>query len=275
MAIVINTNVNALMAQNDLTRNQAGLSQAMQRLASGVRINDASDDPAGLAIAASMSQSAGELYQGAQNGNTAVSLLQTAQSAMTDIQNIVTTMSQLASQAANGVNSSSQLTNLDTEFQKLLGEINRVANDTTFNGINLLSGSTSSVSVQIGPGSGTYDTLSVALSNMTTGSAGLAISTLDISTASGASAALTSLNALTAVTTGLAVIGAGEANTTAAVNVDSALSASLNSAKSRVEDTDYSAETSNLAKYQVLSQANISMLAQANAAPQLVLKLLQ
>jgi flagellin len=274
MAIVINTNVNALMAQNYLTANQAGLGQAMQRLASGIRINNAADDPAGLAIAASMSQNAAELFQGAQNGNTGISLLQTAEAAMNNIQNVITQMSQIASQAANGVNSSSQLGNLNTQFQKLLTEINRVANNTTFNGINLLSGATSSVTIQVGTGSGSYDTLSIALSNMTTGSAGLDIATLEVSDASGASAALTALNDLTSVTTGLATLGAGQTNLTAAVAVDNALAASLNSAKSRVQDTDYSAETSNLAKYQVLSQANIAMLAQANSVPQMVLKLL-
>lgn len=275
MSIVINTNVNSLLAQNYLTNNEAGLSQAMQRLSSGIRINSASDDPAGIAIAATMAQNAAALTQGAQNGNNGISLVQTAQSAMQDIQSIITTMTQLASQAANGVNSSVQLSDLDQEFSKLLTEIDRVANDTTFNGINLLSGATSSVTIQVGAGSGTYDTLAVSLSNMTTGSSGLNISSLEISDSSGASAALTALQGLSSVTTALASIGASQANLKAAVNVDNALSASLESAESTVQDTDYAAETSNLAKYQVLSQANIAMLAQANSTPQMVLKLLQ
>lgn len=274
MAIVINTNVDSLMAQNYLTNNEAGLSQSIQRLSSGVRINDAADDPAGMAIAATMAQNSATLSQGAQNGNNGISLVQTAEGAMTDIQSIVTTMTQLSSQAANGVNSTGQLADLNKEFQSLLTEVNRVANDTAFNGVDLLNGTTSSVTIQVGTGSTSFDTIAVALSNMTTGSAGLNISTLEISDGSGASAALTALNGLTTVTTALANLGASEKNLTAAVNVDNALAASLSSAQSRVQDTDYAAETSNLSKYQVLSQANIAMLAQANSVPQMVLKLL-
>lgn len=275
MSLVINTNVNSLLAQNYLNNNQAGLSQAMQRLSSGIRINTAADDPAGMAIAASMAQNAAALTQGAQNGNNGISLVQTAEAAMQDIQGIVTTMVQLASQAANGVNSSTQLNNLDREFQSLLTEVNRVANDTTFNGLSLVNGTTTSVTIQVGPGSTSYDTLSVTLSNMTTGTAGLNIASLNVSTNSGASSALSTLNSLTTVTTALATLGASESNLKAAVNVDNALSASLSSAQSRVQDTDYAMETSSLAKFQILSQANIAMLAQANSVPQMVLKLLQ
>jgi len=275
MSIVVNTNTNALLAQNYLTNNQAGLSQAMQRLSSGLRINDAADDPAGLAIAVSMTQLSQALSQGATNGNTGVSLVQTAQSAMGDISNLLTQMSTLASEAASGTFSSTQLGNLNTEFGALLNEVNRVASNTQFNGISLLNNAGGTVSIQVGSGNTSNDTLTVNLVNLTTGASGLNISSLNISSNSAASSALGSLTtALGTVTTDLANLGASEVNLTAAVNNDNAISTSLQTAKSRIQDADFSAESTNFAKYSILTQSNIAMLAQANSTAGYVLKLL-
>lgn len=274
MSIVVNTNVNALLAQNYLTNNQAGLSQALQRLSSGLRINEAADDPAGLAIATSMRNTSNSLRQGARNGNDGVSLVQTAQSAMNDISNLLGQMQTLATQASSGTYSSSQLTNLDTEFSELLTEVNRVASSTSFNGVNLLDGSTSSLTVQIGSGNTSYDRLHITLSNLTTGSSGLNISSLSVSSSTNAQAALSSLASITSVTTALANLGSSEVGLVAAVNNNNGIAASLDSARSRIEDADFSAESSNLAKFNILSQTNIAMLAQANSTPQLVLRLL-
>lgn len=276
MSIVVNTNVSALLAQNYLTNNQAGLSQAVNRLSSGLRINDASDDPAGLAISTTMATTSAALTQGARNGNDGISLLQTAQSAMNDISNLLQQMNGLASQASSGTYSSSNLTNVNTEFTALLSEINRVASSVSFNGINLLDGSTSSISIQVGSGDTSFDRLSISLSNLTTGSAGLNISSLDVSNNTNAQAALSALaTALETVTTDLAGIGASESNLTAAVNNDNAISAELNAAKSRILDADYALESSNLSKFNILNQSNIAMLAQANSNPQMVLQLLR
>lgn len=274
MSIVVNTNVNALLAQNYLTNNQAGLSQALQRLSSGLRINEAADDPAGLAIATSMRNTSNSLRQGARNGNDGVSLVQTAQSAMNDISNLLGQMQTLATQASSGTYSSSQLTNLNTEFSELLTEVNRVASSTSFNGVNLLDGSTSSLTVQIGSGNTSYDRLNITLSNLTTGSSGLNISSLSVSSSTNAQAALSSLASITAVTTALANLGSSEVGLVAAVNNNNGIAASLDAARSRIEDADFSAESSNLAKFNILSQTNIAMLAQANSTPQLVLRLL-
>lgn len=276
MAIVVNTNVSALMAQNYLTNNQAGLSKAMQRLSSGLRINSAADDPAGLAIAVSMTQTSSSLTQGAQNGNNGISLVQTAQSAMNNIANILTQMSTLASQASSGTYSSSQLGNLNTTFSALLNEIERVAQSTQFNGIDLLNGATGSVTIQVGANNTANDRLSITLTEMTTGSAGLNISSLSLSDNSSAQTALASLQtAVNSVTTALATVGANEVNLTAAVNNNNTQAASLEAAKSRVQDADFAAESSNLAKYNILTQSNISMLAQANSLPSMALQLLR
>ena len=276
MAIVVNTNVTSLLAQNDLTTNQAGLTQAMERLSSGLRINDAADDPAGLAIAVSMTQTIGALNQGVQNGNNGVSLVQTTEGAMNDITNLLQQMSTIASQAATGTYSSSQLGNLNTTFGTLLNEIERVAQTANFNGIDLLNGTTSSVSIQVGSNNTTNDSITISLSNLTTGSSGLNISTLDVSSNSDASTAIGDLQtALNTVTTALAKAGANEVNLNAAVNNDSSTSANLSAARSRIQDADYAAESSNLSRYNILTQANIAMLSQANALPSMALQLLQ
>ncbi|RDI39950.1 flagellin N-terminal helical domain-containing protein [Aquicella lusitana] len=276
MAIVINTNVSALLAQNYLTSNQAGLTKAMQRLSSGLRINNAADDPAGMAIAVSMGQTSSSLSQGAQNGLNGVSLVQTAQSAMNNISNILQQMSTLASQAATGTYSSTQLGNLNTTFQALLDEIERVAQSTQFNGIDLLNGTTSSITIQVGANNTSNDRLTITLEELTTGSSGLNIASLDISTNSGAQTAIDTLQtAVSSVTTALAQVGANEVNLTAAVSNNNALVASLDAAKSRVQDADYASESSMLAKFNILTQSNIAMLAQANALPGMALQLLR
>lgn len=276
MPIVVNTNVTSLLAQNDLTLNEAGLSQAMQRLASGLRINNASDDPAGLAISVSMTQTIDALAQGAQNGNTGVSLVQTAQGAMLDISNIVQQMSTIAAQASTGTYTSTQLGNLNTTFQALLSEVERVASTANFNGVNLLNGTTSSISIQVGQNNTSNDRLTVALSNLTTGTSGLSISTLDVSSNSDAQTAMGTLQtALNTVTTALAQAGASEVNLTAAVNNNNSTVANLSDARSRIDDADYAAESANMSKYNILTQASIAMLSQANAIPSMALQLLQ
>ncbi len=275
MPFVINTNVNALLAQNYLANNQAGLSQALQRLSSGMRINGAADDPAGLAIGTSMTNTSNSLRQGVRNANDGISLVQTAESTMTNISSLLGQMTTLAAQASTGTYSSSQLSNIDTQFQKLLSEINRVASVASFNGVNLLDGSTSSISIQVGSGNTSNDRLSVTLTNLTTGSAGLNIASLAVDSSGNAQSALDSLNNLTAVTTGLADLGASQVNLQAAVNNNNGNAASLDAAKSRIMDADYAAESSNQAKFNILTQASIAMLAQANTVPQLVMKLLQ
>jgi flagellin len=276
MAIAINTNVNSLLAQDYLTGNQAGLSQALNRLSSGLRINDAKDDAAGLAVAEIMQENSTALRQGSRNGNDGISLVQTAQSAMTDTLNILQRMRELADQGSSGTYSSTDLGNLNTEFQSLDNEINRVANSVSFNGISLLNNSTGSLSIQVGTGNTTNDRLTILLTNTTTGSAGLNISSLDVLTNADAQAALGTLDtAIQTVTTGLAQFGASESNLSVAVSGNDSQATDLESAKSRIMDADFAVESSNLAKFNILNQSNVAMLSQANASPALVLQLLK
>ena len=276
MSIAINTNVNSLLAQNYLSANQSGLSQALNRLSSGLRINNAQDDAAGLAIAQGMQESSMALRQGSRNGNDGVSLLQTGQSALTDTLNLLQRMRELASQASSGTYSTSDLTNLNTEFSALNNEINRVASNTTFNGISLTNNSTGSLAIQVGSGNTSNDRLSITLTNTTTGTAGLSTSGLSVSSNSGAQGALDTLaTAIQTVTTALAGFGASEANLQAAITGNDSIATDLDSAKSRIMDADFASESGNLAKFNILNQANVSMLSQANSSPQMVLKLLQ
>lgn len=274
MPISVNTNTNALLAQQSLIKNQAGLAQAMQRLSSGLRINDAADDPAGLAIATTMGNTSAALTQAARNANDGISLLQTAEGAISDINTLISQMSTLAVQASSGTYASAQLSDLNTEFVALLAEVNRVANVTSFNGVSLLN-NTNTVTIQIGSGDTTNDRLKLTLSNLTTGTSGLNISGLAITSNSTAQAALSTLNAITSVSTALASFGASEVNLTAVYNVDTSTANSLTTAEARIQDADFAAESTNLARFNILNQSNIAMLAQANSTPQQVLQLLR
>ena len=274
MALVINTNLSSLYAQQYLAQNNTNLQNTLLQLSSGQRINNASDDPAGLAIAATMQATIGGLNVGAQNGQTGVNLVQTAQGAMQQILSDLQTMNNLAVQAATGSNGSSDLANLNAEYSALLGAISKITSNTNFNNVAILSGG--SISIQTGPANGANDRVSVTLSNTSTGSGGLNIASTSLATTSGAQAAITSLNtAIDSLTTGLATLGADSVNLQAAIANNTTYATNLSAAKSSIMDTDYAAASANMAKYSILTQSDVAMLAQANAAPQLVLQLLQ
>lgn len=274
MSIVINTNVSALLAQQYLTRNQAGLSQAINRLSSGYRINSAADDAAGLAVAQHMEEGSVALRQGSRNANDGVSLVQTAESALNDSLNNLQRMREIANEATNQTLGTSDLANLDAEFQALKGEIQRVSQTSTFNGISLLANATGTLSIHVGQANTANDSITITLQKGDTTTLGIASDNLLTNTAAGT--ALGDLNtAIQDVTTGLAQLGANERNLNAAIANNDAQATDLDSAKSRIMDADFSVESSNLAKFQILNQSNIAMLAQANSVPGMVLQLLK
>jgi flagellin len=272
--MVINTNVNSLLAQQYLTDNQSRLSQTLNRLSSGLRINDAKDDAAGLSIAEQMQESILALRQGSRNGNDGISLIQVAQTAMTDTLNLLQRMRQLAAQGASGTYGTSDLSNMDKEFQSLKGEIERVSQVTVFNNISLLQNATGTLSIQVGTGNTSNDVISITLTKTDTTTLG--ISSNDLTSSTDASTALGTLDtAIGTITTGLAQLGANESNLLAAISNDDATANSFDIAKSRIMDADFALESSNMAKFNILNQSNVAMLAQSNAIPQLVLQLLQ
>jgi flagellin len=277
MSSVINTNVKSLVAQNALSVNNRSLSKAMEQLSTGKRINSAADDAAGLAISNKMTAQIRGLNQAIRNANDGISVAQTAEGATQEITNMLQRMRELAVQAANDSNSSADRTALQAEVTELIDEIDRIATDTMFNKTALLTGSAGTSGVltfQIGANSG--QTVDVTFSNMSTASAGLGVSGVTISTASGASSAISTIDtAIATVDSFRADLGAKINRFTYAIDNMSNISMNTAAARSRIQDADYASATTELARSQIIQQAATAMLAQANQQPQSVLSLLQ
>lgn len=282
MAMTVNTNTFSMNAQRQLMRTEGGLQTSMQRLSSGLRINSAKDDAAGLQIANRMSAQIGGLSVAMRNANDGISLAQTAEGAMEEMTNSLLRMRELALQASNGTYGTDDLTALDSEFSALLTEIDRVAVTTEFNGTALLSANNTSISIAVDYDDGATNNIAVTIGDFNiaafgdTGSGGTDISGATIATAAGATAALGNIDtALQAVDTQRAGLGAVQNRLSSTINNLANVRENLTASRSRVMDTDFAAETANLSKYQVMQQAGTAVLAQANAIPQNVLSLLR
>jgi flagellin len=268
---VIGTNVAALRAANASTSAQMSLSKSIDRLSTGKRINSAADDAAGNAIATRMTSQIRGLNQAVRNANDGISLAQTAEGGMNEIVNMMQRMRELSVQSASGTLAAGDRTNLQAEVTALLAQVDDVANKTNFNGVALLN-TAGPVAIQTGIASG--DTVDIDLADVTT--AGLSIDAIDISTAAGAGTALTALDtALNTITTAQANLGASQNRLQATVSSLVNRSTNLSEARSRIQDANFSEESTNLAKSQILSQASTAMLAQANQSQQGVLSLIR
>ena len=269
---VINSNSAALRAQNGTRLANQQLQTAMARLSSGNRINNASDDAAGLAISNSMTSQINGMNQAISNANDGVSMAQTADGALSEVTNMLQRIRELAVQSASGTYSDDDRTNMQAEVGLLSAQITNTLTNSDFNGVNLFDGTagggTGVVSIQVGADSGdTIDMDFKAINDSTSG--------VDISTVAGANAAMTSVDAqLKVVDNARAKLGAAESRMNSVVNSLTNNVTNMTDARSRIADTDFSAETTNLAKAQILSQAATAMLAQANQTPQGVMKLL-
>ncbi len=273
MTLTVNTNIASLQAQQSIGITQDSLANTIQRLSTGYRINSAKDDAAGLAIAAGLSLQIRGLTQGARNGNDGISMIQTAEGGLNQTLSLLQRMHELATQASSGTYSSSDLTNLNNEYASLQTEIDEVAATVNFNGINVMDGSTTTVSVQVGSNNTTNDRLSLGLIEATSTTLGV---TGDVLTSADAQTEMDALSlAITTVTTGLSSLGASQTNLEEAVAGDIDLVTNLQAARSRIQDTDFAEESANLSKLQILQQSGAAMLSQANATAQVVLKLLQ
>ena len=267
----INTNISSLRTQAALSQNDRALQNAMQQLSTGKRINSAGDDAAGLAIASSMGAQIKSLNQEVRNANDGISLLQTAEGATSTITTILQRMRELAIQAQNNTYQDSDRTSMQTEVTALMSEIGRIASATKWNNMSVLDGSFTSKQVLIGDTS----TVDISGTNMST-STGLSLSGLSVSSVTGAASALTSIDtALGTVSTARATMGATINRLQYTVDNLTNISTNLSASKSRIEDTDYSQATAELAKRQVIQQAATAMLAQANQQPQTILSLLK
>lgn len=274
MSMTVNTNVSSLTAQSNLNQTQKNLSQTINRLSSGLRINDAKDDAAGLAISETMREAITALRQANRNANDGISLIKTSESAMREQLNILQRMREIATQGASGTYSTGNLTDMNLEFTALRSEVDRIASVSTFNGIALLDGTNATVTLQVGDQNNANNQRTITLTD--TSIATLAINANDVTSQANARTALDALDtAIGSVTSGLAQLGADHSNLETTLRGNTARSDNLDAARSRIMDADFAAESANLTKFNILSQAGTSMLAQANAMPQAVLSLLQ
>ncbi|MEM7309969.1 MAG: flagellin [Planctomycetota bacterium] len=273
MGLRVNTNTLSLNAQNNLNSVTQRLGGNFSRLSSGLRIASAADDAAGLAISERMRSQIRSLAQAGRNANDGISLVQTAEGALNEVNSNLTRMRELAIQASNETLNSGDRAALDEEFQELITEIDRIATQTDFNGIELLDGSEATISIQVG--TETAETVDISLSGMTDGDLGLTGSTFNLDDITNASAALATIDtAVDSVTTFRAELGASQNVLSSSVRSIATTRENLSAAESRIRDVDVAAETADLTRNSIMQQAAVSVLAQANVQPQLALSLL-
>ena len=277
---VINTNIAATITANALAKNDRAMTQTMERLSTGQRINSASDDAAGLAIASKMTSQIRGLDQAVRNGNDAISMLQTADGAMVEVSNMLQRMRELSVQGGNGTLSSSDLTALNTEFVALRTEIDRIADNTQWNGANLLDGTAGTAGVitfQVGYEADQTITADVGDLNLAAGDILAAdLSAITITTATLANTQVTALDAAIAgIDSKRATLGSTINTLEFAVDNLANVSQNTSASLSRIQDADYATETTELARTQIIAQAGTAMLSQANQSAQSVLALLK
>ena len=267
MPMSINTNLNSLNAQRNTSMTQNSLATSMQRLSSGLRVNSAKDDAAGLAIGDRMNAQIKGMNVAIRNANDGISLAQTADGALGTVTDTLQRMRELAVQAANGSNGTSDRANLDTEYQQLSAEITRLATATKFNGNTIIGAGAGAQVFQVGANNG--DTLTVTTTALTTVAGSL-------TSVANANTALTAIDAkLDAVNTDRATYGAAINRFGFAVSALQISAENQAAARSRIVDADFATETANLSRAQILQQAGTAMVAQANQLPQQVLALLR
>ncbi|WP_445621620.1 flagellin N-terminal helical domain-containing protein [Kushneria sp. Sum13] len=296
MAMVVNTNTLSLTAQQNLNKSQNSLNTAIERLSSGSRINSAKDDAAGQAIANRMTSQVTGLNQASRNANDGISLAQTAEGSLDQVNDNLQRIRELTVQAQNGTNSASDIDSIQKEVNQRLEEINRVTESTSFNGTKLFAAnSSSSFSIQVGANDGETISISIGRSNgagtaaantgwnmytASTAAAGTVKGTARDVSAQGfdvlSSGALATLDAkLKSVDNNRSDLGAVQNRFESAIDNISTTATNLSAARSRIEDADYATEVSNMSKAQILQQAGTSVLAQANQTTQGVLSLLR
>lgn len=275
MAMTINTNVASLNAQRNLNTSQASLATSLQRLSSGLRINSAKDDAAGLAISERINAQVKGFNVAIRNANDSISLMQVADGGAAQISDNLQRMRELAVQSANGTLNSGDRDNLTVEFNALSSEVSRLGEATKYNNVNLLN-SGSTLTFQVGAGTTTNDQITVSTVDVRASTLSLDSASIQISTAALALAAITNIDSgINTLTTARARFGAALNRTNAVVSSLQIAVENQSAARGRIVDADFASETANLSRSQILQQAGTAMLAQANSLPQQVLSLLR
>ena len=281
MALRINYNLAASVAQRSLASSQDNYATQAQRLSTGLRINKASDDGAGMAVSERLKNQVRGLNQAARNAQDGISLIQTAEGAMSETHNILARMRELAVQAANDTITNTDRTNLNTEFTSLLAEIDRIANSTQFNGVAVLTGGSTAMKLQIGANTDSGGDNVFTLNITPAGSFFASVlsptmSDMGVTTQSIANLAISSLDyAINNVSSARTQVGSMQSRLESATRTLGVASENAAAANSRIADADIAASMSELVRAQILQQAGVSVLAQANQAPSLVLQLLK
>jgi flagellin len=274
MSLVVQTNTASSFAQSQLGRTTQALAKNFAKLSSGFRINDASDDAAGLGIVKSMNAQVKSMAVAERNTNDGISMVQTADGGAEQIHEILTRMRELAVQASNGNLGANDYTNLDTEYQANLSEIDRIATSTKFNGISLLSGAAASKNFQVGIGTAATDRIAVSFGGAD--ATGLAVNGGDVTSFGNAQTAITAIDAaIQTLSTVREGFGSSLNRFSFAVSSLQAQQTNMSAAVSRIRDVDIASETAQMSKNQVLSQAGAAILSQANQSPQLAMQLLR
>jgi flagellin len=273
MGLRINTNVSSLNARRHLYNSTINFGKSMEKLSSGRRINRAGDDAAGLAISESLKSEIRALNQASRNAADGISLVQTAEGSLDEVSNILLRMKELTEQSLNGTLSDTDRSYLDSEFTALKNEINRISDGTEFNGVKLLDGTGSTISIQVGTGTTANDRVDVDLSgDMDT--TGLSL-TAGVDTYSGATSAMSEIDAaITSVVAKRGNFGALSNRLETSIRNINMTSENLAAANSRIRDVDVAQETSRMTSWQILQQAGVAMLSQANMTTGLAMNLL-
>ncbi len=274
MGLRVNTNVASINAQRNLSQVTTRLEGNFRRLATGLRISTASDDAAGLAISERLRSQIRSLEQAKRNANDGISMVQTGEGALNEVNSILVRLRELSVQSANGTVSSTDRNTLNEEFQSLIEEINRIGNSTEFNGIKLLNGSATTVSFQVGFGTTAgIDSLSLTLTPVLATT--LTLSTLNIGATGDTSFAISKIDdAINQVSSVRGRLGATQNRLNSTINNLGVQVENLSAAESRIRDVDVAYETAQLTRNSILQQASISILGQTNAQPQAALSLL-
>ncbi|MEW6599416.1 MAG: flagellin [Nitrospirota bacterium] len=280
MGLIVNTNILSLNAQRNVKTTQNSLGASVERLSSGLRINSAKDDAAGMAISMKLTAHVRSLNQAVRNAQDGISVVQTAEGGMNEIHNILTRMRELSQQSSTGILSTSDRSALNQEFQDLKSEITRISDTTEFNGLKLLNGSlsTNGVSLQVGINNTSNDRIAVtggSFNDIDASALGLSGTASSIDTAANAQSMLTLVDsAISTVSTRRGNLGAVQNRLGSTIANLEIAAENLSAANSRIKDADFAIETANLTRSQIILQAGVAVLSQANTIPQYALQLL-
>lgn len=274
--MMINTNVAAIRGAHAVAKSSMALNGNFERLSTGLRINSAADDAAGLGVSESLRAEVRGMQQAMRNTNDGISVIQVAEGTLNEVQSIVQRLRELAVQAASDTLDTAERAYIDTEKNELVGEIDRLANSANFNGISLLTAtSNTNIEVQVGTGNTANDRVTITLDSAVSSDLGIDTGTLDFTSAATARSGLALLDtALASLSEDRAVLGATQNRLQSSYNALASSVENLSAAESNIRDADIAAETAAMSRNQVLQQAGVSVLAQANQAPQTMLKLI-